>query len=324
VEINMKRFAHCLLLALAVALPAHGQQWPSSGPVSLLVANSPGSSPDAISRMVAAWMSKAFSQQFIVLNRPGANAIPASLAAARAKADGYTLFVAGSSTMTRNLSLLKSLPYHPERDFTPVATIVDSVPIVLVVNPAIPVSSVRELIAYAKANPKKISYSASGGLSPIVGELLSKRAGIQLIQVRYKETPLAIHDTVSGVVAATLMTLPDIEGLAKSGKLRVLAVVARERFPVMPDVPTVSETVPGVDQEGGFYLVGPAGLPSDIVQRLNREVDRFVKEPETQKRMHAYGFAARGAGTPEALAEFIRTENAEFGQVVQELGLARQ
>jgi tripartite-type tricarboxylate transporter receptor subunit TctC len=313
-----------LALVLALCAPAHAQVWPAAGPVSIVVANSAGSSPDIMCRVMAEWLTRALGQQFIVVNRPGGNAIPATLAVTRAKPDGYTLYMAGNSAVTRNQYLLKSVPYDPERELTPVAMIIDSAPLVLLVHPSVPATNVAEFLAFAKANPRRIMYSASGQLSPIVGELISRRAGVQLVQVRYKETPLSINDAVSGVVNMTLQALTSIEPLVKSGKLRMLAVIARERFPVIPDVPAFSETVPGIDLDGIFYMMGPAGLPQAIVTRLNQEIDRFQKDDEVRRRMQAYGFAARGARTPEYVRDFIRAESESFGKIARELGLVAQ
>jgi tripartite-type tricarboxylate transporter receptor subunit TctC len=271
--------------------------------------------------MAADRLSKALGQSVVVELRAGGQGIPAAETTARAAPDGYTLLQAGSNTLTSNMYLMKSIPYDPTKDFSAVAMVVESAPFVLAVHPGLGVSTMPELAALARKQPGKLSYAVSASLGPILGQWLMKVANIDMVLVPYKETMQSAQDTVSGLTQMVIIANPSIEPLVRAGKLRVIAVTSARRFPGLESVRTLAEDFSGFNLAGWFVLVGPAKMPGEIVQRLNREVDAFVREPESQKRMTAFGFIASGAMTPAAVDEFLGTERDKWRRIVKEVGL---
>jgi tripartite-type tricarboxylate transporter receptor subunit TctC len=322
----MTRTTRCILL-LAFALPfgqSQAQSWPQAGPVTILSSNSAGSTPDIVARMAAQALSDALKQQFIVENKPGGRSVIATVAAARAKPDGYTLYLSGNTAMTANEFLLKNLPYDPDRDFDPVAMVVDSAPLLLSVYKNVPAKTVDELIALAKKSPGKLTYAVSGTLPPIMAQLFLHSAGVKMREVRYKQTSLAVQDTVSGRVDMTLLGLPSLGGYVKDGTVRVLATLSRERSPFLPGVPSINEKFPGIAMEGWFVLLGPKGIPAEVATKADKVLDAYLKKPETLKRLYQLGLSTRGAQNPEAVREFIRSERARWAKVVKVLGIKAQ
>ena len=311
-------------LALAVLLisSASGiaQSWPNK-PVRLIVPNAPGSSPDIVARLIAERLSTTLGQSFIVDLRAGGQGIPAAEMVARAAPDGYTLLQSGQNLLASNLYLMKSIPYDPSRDFTPIAMVVESAPFVLAVNPATGARTMPDLAALARSQPGKLSYAASASLGPILGQWLMKVAGINMVLVPYKDTMQSAQDTITNLTQMVIIAQPSVDALVRAGKLRIIAVSSGRRFPGLDDVPSLSEHYPGFQLAGWFVLSGPSKLPPEIVQRLNREVDAFIKEPATQKRMTSFGFIASGALSPAALDEFLRTERDKWRRIVQDVGL---
>ncbi len=314
-------FGRLLVAALCcISLAVSAQTWPVK-PVRWLIPNAAGSSPDIVARMITERFARTFGQPFVVENRPEGLGLPAAEAVAHAPPDGYRLLQAGQNTLTSNLYLFKSLSYDPVRDFTPIAMVVDSAPYVLAVNPSTGARTMPDLAALAKARPGKLSYGVSATLGPIVGTWLMKVAGIDMIQVPYKETMQSAQDTLSNLTQMVIIAYPSIEALAKAGKLRVIAVTSGRRFPGLDDVPALAEHYQGFQLAGWFCLVGPRGLPEEIVQRLNREVDVFLKDKEVQNRMTGFGFIATGGQSPEAVSQFVGTERDKWRRIVQDVGL---
>jgi tripartite-type tricarboxylate transporter receptor subunit TctC len=310
--------------ALLCASGAIAQTWPS-GPITVYISNSPGSSPDILLRTLNERLTRSLRQQFIVVNRAGANGIPAVLAVTRAQPDGNTLLFAGNSQLNANVFLVKDLPYDPDRDLAPIGMVVDSAPMVVAAHPSLKANTMAELIALAKAQPGKLSYGAAGSLSPIVGEVLNRAAGMNILQVPYKDTAQSMNETVAGMTQLNYQALPTVEPFFRAGKLKYLAVTSRKRFPAIPDVPTVSETLPGfAPLEGWFVMLGPAGMPADRIRIVNREIDAALKDPEVNARMAAFGFAGSSAGTPESAREFIRSGREQWQKIVKDLGLKAQ
>jgi tripartite-type tricarboxylate transporter receptor subunit TctC len=247
-------------------------------------------------------------------------------AAARAAPDGYTLFLGPSSVMATNIYTVKSLPYDPRHDFTAVAMLVDSAPFVIAANPNLPVTTLAELIAYAKAEPGKLSYAVvtSSAYASIIGQLLMKRAGIEMVQVPYSSNAQAVADTIAGTVPLLISAAVVIDGFVRAGKLRNIVVTSHRRFPGSENLPTLDETIPGFVLDGWFTILAPAGTPADIVARLNHEIDLFLKDPEVLQKFHALGISTSGADTPQRTAEFIRAEQERWGKIVQELDIQPQ
>jgi tripartite-type tricarboxylate transporter receptor subunit TctC len=309
----------CLWPALCVA-----QAWPERGPVSIVSSNSAGSTPDVIARMVAEGLERALKQRFIVENRPGGNSIIATMAVARAKPDGYMLYLTGNSAMAANPHMLKSLPYDPQKDFTPITMVIDSAPLLMVAYPGLPVSSVADLVKLAKAKPGQLTYGASGSLAPLIGEMLNKDAGIRIRQVRYKDTAQSVQDTVAGRTSVNYLGKTNALPLLEDKKLKLIAVAGRTRISLMPDVPALEEDYPGIAVEGWFALLGPAGLPEDIGQRIRKVLDPFLKSADVAKRLGELGLESRGALSPKETSDFIRSEHERWGRIVKELGIKPQ
>ena len=314
----------CAVLAIGIA-PALAQQWPTR-PIRLICSTSPGQAPDIVARLFAERVSHTLGQQVYVENLPAASGLLGAQTAARAAPDGYTLFLGPATVMALNMHTFKSLPYDPVRDFTPVGIVNDSGPYVFAVNPEVPAKNLGELIAYAKANPGKLTYgvATSGAFGPLIGQLFAKRAGIDIVQVPYSVNAQAISDTVAGTIQMMLTATPSIEGNLRSGKLRALAVTSAQRMPSHNDIPAASETLPGFVIDGWFVVVAPARTPADIVMRLNREIEAFDKDPEVLTRFATLGMGISQALSPQATGEFIRAEQDHWGRIVKELGLKPQ
>lgn len=308
----------CLLSGAAI-----GQAYPLKS-VRFIVPNGAGSSPDVVARLVAERLSRRLGQQFLVENNIAGAGLVGAQQAAKAAPDGYTLFMGSASAMASNLVMFKSLPYDPTRDFVPVAGLVDNGPYVLAVHPDVPVKTFSEWVALAKARPGKLSFAADAGLAGIVGKWLNKTAGIDVVHVPYKAIPPSIQDTAGGRVEMILISPIAIAPFTSSGKLRTIAITSAKRFPGMENIPTIAETLPGFQIGGWFLLAAPAGTPGDIVQRLNHEVDVYLKEPEIIERLRNFGFSTSGAGTPQSLQEFIRSEQARWVQIAREVGVEPQ
>ncbi len=317
--------ATALALVCVCASSAFAEDWPSR-PIRLIVPTGPGLGADVLARVMSERLSRQLGQQMFVENIPGAAGMIGGQAAARAAPDGYTFYFGLAAALSSNLVLFKSVPYDPERDFTPVAMVSESGPFVISVNPEQPFKTLAELIAYAKANPGKLSYGidASSGYQAVIGQLLTARAGINLVQVPYRSTAQVIQDTASGTIQLMISSVTPVEGMARSGKLRRLAITSAQRFPGLDDLPTVAETLPGFRIDGWLAVVAPAGTPAPIVARLNKEINAFIDEPETQKRLTALGFMTKSAGTPDSVAAFIRSEIVSWRALAKELNITPQ
>jgi tripartite-type tricarboxylate transporter receptor subunit TctC len=302
--------------------PAQAESWPSR-PIRMIVPTGPGLGTDILARLLADGISRTLGQQVFVENIPGASGILGAQAAARATADGYTLFLANASTFTSNMFMLKSLPYDPMHDFTPVAMATDRSPFVLSVNPQLPVKSLPELIAYGKAQPGKLSYGvdATSGYGIVVGRLINRRAGIGMVEVPYRATAQLLQDTAAGTVQAMISSFAPVVAFAQAGKLVRIALTSAQRFPGAEDIPTVAETVPGIELDGWLVVVAPAGTDAGIVARLNRDIREFLQRPELRQRLNSLGLALSGANTPETTRAFIAREQAQWRSLAQELEL---
>jgi tripartite-type tricarboxylate transporter receptor subunit TctC len=323
----VKLLARALLVcALALlAAPANAQSWPSR-PVKLIVPTGPGAATDVMARLVADGVSRTLGQAVVVENIPGASGILAHQAAARAAPDGYTLLFTNTSGMAINLISFKQLPYDPTRDFTAVALVCSLAPQMLSVNAELPVASVGELISYAKANPAKLSiaFDTTAGAAAFGAKLFNKRAGLGLVEVPYRSAAQMTQDVASGINPVMMSSPAAANAVVQSGKVRRLAVTSGKRFPALPDLPSLSETIPGLVMNGLFSIVAPTGTPAEVVARLNREIARYLEGADVQQRLLALGLATEGAGTPENAAQTIRREQELWRAVAQELGVEPQ
>jgi tripartite-type tricarboxylate transporter receptor subunit TctC len=323
VVLSISRSALALLLLMAFM--AQGQTWPTK-PVRIISPFSPGSATDVASRLLSAKLTTALGQPFVVENIPGASGIPGAQTAARAAADGYTVFFAPASNLVSNPLLFKSLPYDPARDFAAVAMVVDSGPFIISVNPDVPVTNLAELIAHIKSQPGKHAYAVdvSSGFGVILGKWFAKTASLDIEEISYRTNAQAIQDTVSGRTLMLVSSVPAADPMARAGKLRRLAISSSRRFPGLNDLPTMAETVPGLALEGWFALMVPTGTTPQIIERLNREVDRALSDPTISQRLLSIGLATSGAGTPQSTTEFIRLERERWNQIVKVIGLEPQ
>ena len=315
----MTRWTLALLLA-AVATGAGAQGYPNK-PIRIVVPFPAGGATDILARAAAQKLTEAWGQPVLVDNRPGAGGNIGSELVARAAPDGYTLEMGTVGTHAINASLYAKMPYDHVKDFAPVI-LVASVPNVLVVNPAVPVNSVQELIAYARANPGKLNFASSGSGTSIhlSGELFKVMAGVQMTHIPYKGSAPALQDLIAGQVQLMFDNLPPSLPQIKGGKLRALAVTSTARAPALPDVPTVAEAgLPGFEASSWFGILAPAGTPPEIIAKLNAEIAKWLASPEAREKMLALGANAAG-GAPEDFAKHIAAETAKWQKVVKASG----
>ena len=311
-------------LATALLLVAGGsaaQGYPTK-PLRIIVAYTPAGTTDILARTVGQKMSEAWSQPVIVDNRPGANGNIGTALAAHATPDGYTILMATSATHSINNTLYPDLSWDAVRDFAPVS-LVALVPNLLVVNNSLPVRSVKDLIAYAKANPGKLTHGSpgNGSTSHLSMELFKSITGTRMIHVPYKGSAPVLADLMGGQISLTMDNIPVYLPLAKAGKIRALAVGSRKRAPAAPEIPTAEEAgVPGLVAVAWFGLVAPARTPSAIVSQLSRETARILKLPDVHKRLTELGAEPVG-GTPQEYATFIQSEIRKWRKVIQDAGV---
>ena len=317
------RSVTCIVTSIAALMvqPVVAQTYPVK-PIRILIAQAPGSATDNVSRVLSSRLAEQMGQQFIIEARPGAGGAVGTEAAARAPADGYTLFMANNSTHGSNPAVYKKLPYDAIKDFSPIILIA-STPYVLTAHPSLPVKTVKELVALAKKRPGELNYGSAGNGSThhLSGELLNMMAGIKLVHVPYKGTTPALTGLVSGEVSVMFFTVVGIEPHAKSGRARVLAVTTPKRAPLMPELPTMAEAgFPGFEVTSWFGLLAPAGTPAAVVSRVNAETTKALALPEVSGALKKLGFDAVG-GTPEQFASHIKSEVERFTKLVKATGI---
>jgi tripartite-type tricarboxylate transporter receptor subunit TctC len=314
-----------MLLAAQANAQTNMQTWPSR-PIKLIVPTGPGAATDVMARLVADAVGKTIGQPVVVENMPGASGILAHQAAARAAPDGHTLLFTNTSGMAINLISFKQLPYDPTRDFTPVAVVCSLGPQMLSVNASLPVATVTDLIAHAKADPGKLSiaFDNTAGAAAFAAKLFNKRAGLGLVEVPYRSAAQMIQDVAGGINQVMMSSIAAANPVVQAGKVRRLAVTSGKRFPGLPDLPSLQETVPGVVMDGFFAVVAPAGTPAEAVDRLSREIGRYLEGRDIQDRLLSLGLATEGAGTPERTGEIIRKEQAQWRALAQELDIQPQ
>ena len=314
-----------MLTAAGLALAATGasaQPYPSK-PITIVVPFAAGSGTDSIARIIGQYLQNALNQSVVIENKVGASGVLAATSVARAAPDGYTLLMATNSTHSANPHLFKSLSYDPVKDFAPVAR-AGSYVFMLVVNPEVPAKTLPELVAYAKANPGKLTYASGNTTGIVAGETLKSKAGIDVLHIPYKSTPPAINDVLGGRVSMMFIDLaPGLEHV-RAGTLRPLAVTTRERSALLPDLPSLSEAgIPGYDVTSYAALFAPAGTPKDIVDRLNAEVQKIIANPDAKARIAITGFDAF-SGPPETLATFVQSELVNWGKLIKDAGIEPQ
>lgn len=313
-----KAMMFCMVL---LWLPfAAAQSYPGK-PVRVVVPFPPAGGTDLFARTVAQKLSTVLGQQIIVDNRSGAGGMIGSESVARAAPDGYTLLITSSSTHSINPHLTRKPLYDPLRDFAPVIVIA-SAPNVLVVHPSLPVRTVKELIALAKARPGQINYASngSGTLSHLTGELFKLQAGINMQHIPYKGGPPAVTDLMAGQVSALFAAFPTVFGQVRAGRLRAVAVTGARRAAAAPDLPTMSDTLPGFESSQWWGMFAPAATSSAIISRLNSETARFLGDADVRERFASDGAEPMG-GSPRVFADFLRADHEKWGKVVRETGI---
>ena len=309
------------VLVLAQAASAWAQADYPNRPVRMLVGFPPGQATDVVAREIAQKLTESMGQQFLVDNRPGAGGMVGSDLAAKAPADGYTLLMSSSGPLAVNPGLYSKLPYDPAKDFAPI-TLTAMVPLFLVANPSFPPNTVRELVAYAKANPGKVSYASGGNgvTNHLAMEMFKSVASVYMVHIPYRGGPPALTDLIGGQVSVMFETGPGALPFVKTGKLKALAVGSTARSSAVPSLPTVAESgLPGFDAVAWIGLLAPRGTPQAIITRLNTEVTRILKLPEIRERFLALG-AEPVNNTPEQFGAYIQAETVKWGKAIKASG----
>ena len=295
------------------------QAWPAK-PVRLLVANSAGAATDVAGRVFADLLSKRTGLAIAVENRPGGDGLIGAQAVVGSAPDGYTLFFASQSTVAIDPNLHKTMPFDPVRDFTAIAVICDDTgPTAIFANPSLPFTNLAGMVEYARANPGKLAYGSTVPLFTMLGEWIEHRANVKLTEVRYKTTPQATQDALGGVVPIYITAYGPMEQNVKAGKLRVLAVTVRQQD--IAHIPTVAETFPEFSMIGSIFLLGPAKMPGDVVQRINAETSAVVKDPKFNETLKPLRWQnLEGARTPQGTVDYIRVQRERWGKFIAETG----
>lgn len=309
----------CILAASLVWAPVSAQPFPNK-PVRLILPVGSGTPSDLRARQIAAGFTEVFGQNLVVDNRPGANGFIAAEAAARAPADGYTLFMGNFFTHAYNPWLFRKMPYRDVEDFIPL-TLVGGSPLMMAVNPQLPVRSLAELVALAKAKPGELNYGSGARATDVVMHQFKRATGINVVGVPYKTSGADLADAIAGHVQITFNYWSVLEPLAKSGKLRVLAAAAPTRLVAVPDVPTFAESgMPGVEMFGWVGIFALAGTPPDIVDRLQKGVAQILHAPALRDEITRSG-AIVGGNSAQEFSAFVRTDRARTGQALTEAGI---
>jgi tripartite-type tricarboxylate transporter receptor subunit TctC len=305
------------------ATAALAQAYPNK-PIKLIVPFAPGGFTDVVARILGQKLSISLGQPFVIENKAGAGSTIGTDFVAKAAPDGYTLVMV-STTHVISPAIYAKLPYDPIKSFTPVSKLVDSA-YVLMVNPKVPVNSVADYIALAKAQPDKIHYASSGNGSSqhLMGGMFAAMTGTKLIHVPYKGSSGAASDLVAGVVESSFAGVPNAMAQVPAGRLKALAVTTAKRIPQLPDVPTMQEAgVPGYEASVWLGLLAPAGTPKEIVARLNAEIAKVMSAPDTKKELYAAGVES-DISSPEALGSLMSREMERWGKVIKDAGISMQ
>jgi len=292
-------------------------------PITLIIPFGPGSVSDSAARIVAQYLGQRLGQPIVVESKPGAGGLLAAQNVVRAAPDGYTLFLTTNSTHSAAPGLFKNVPYDQEKDFTPISR-VGGFPSVIVSNPNQPFKTIKEMVAYAKANPGKLSYGHGNSTGQISGEVMKQRTGIDMVRVPYVSNPQAATDLMAGHLP--LMVVDFSNGIAniKAGKMRPLAVLTRERSAALPDVPTLHETVmPEFDLIAWAGMFGPAKMPADIVKVLSEELGKVLNDPEVRKRLEATGAEVEYQSASQFTA-YLKNELVKWTSLIKAAGIEPQ
>lgn len=308
-------------LGLLVSWPSHAQNTPyPARPVKFIVPITPGGSNDVVARVIAQKLTEQWGQAVTVDNRPGAGMNLGADLVAKSAPDGYTWLLGANNIFVTNPHVGKT-PFDVFKDFTPISQVA-LVPFVLVVHPSVPAKNVAELVAYAKANPDKLNYGSSGNGSPqqLASEMLNHAAGIQMQHVPYKGAVPAITDLLGGRIQVFIGAVNSLLPHIKEGKLRLIAGAGGKRFAAFPDVPAIAETVPGVALDVWLGVFMPAGVPKDVVTKVNADIARVLQLPDVKANLSGQGIET-APSSPEALAATIKDDYARWGKVIREANI---
>jgi tripartite-type tricarboxylate transporter receptor subunit TctC len=314
-----------LFLIAAAGLVATGPACAQSGPtrpLRIVVPFPPGNGTDILARLMAPKMTAAMRQPVIVENRGGANGMIGAEAVARAAPDGATILFTSPSTHVTSIFLSKNLSYDPIKDFTPITAAVEPVT-VMTINPSLPVNSVKELIAYAKANPGKLNYSSPGvgAVFHMSGELFKLGAGVDIVHVPYKGASPALAGVIAGEVSIGFNSLASVLPHMRSGKLKVLAVLEAKRYPGLPEVPSIGEALPGFEKPASWFgLFGPAGLPAPVLARLHDELVASLRDPDVRSKIDELAMSVI-ANTPEQFSVMLKSGIDQYGRLIKAAGI---
>jgi len=312
----------CFMLAFAPlpAVAADAQTYPAK-PIRIIVPFPAGGIADVMSRVFGQKFTDSWGQPVVVDNRAGAGGNIGADLVAKSPPDGYTLVMGSIGTHSVNVSLFSKLPYDPVRDFTPVALVIKSDNL-LVVHPSLPVKTVKEVIALARAKPGQLVYASAGNgtAGHLAGELFKLLAKIDIVHIPYKGNVPSITDLIGGQTSMTFATLPTVLPQVQAGRLRAIAVTGAQRNPALPDVPTVAATLPGFEVTNWVGIFAPAGTPADVIAKLNAEIMRIMKLPEVQMRLDNEG-AKFTPNTPAEFGAFQKSEIAKWAKVIKESGV---
>lgn len=317
--------AACGLALVASVGAAAAQAWPSAKPITMVVPFPPGPALDLVARLVAGKVGPAIGQTIVVENRVGANGTIGSNMVARAAPDGYMLLAATAGTHVTAVHLMKNLPYDAVKDFTPIVAAVEPVTC-LAVSSTLPVNSVPELIAYAKAHPGELSFGSSGvgSVFHLMGELFNETAGVNITHVPYRGVAPAMQDVAGGHIAMTFISVSNALGPAQQGRAKILAVLEPTRYAGLPDVPSMSEIIPAFRKPSTWFgFFGPPGLPQPIVTRLNSEMVKALKAPDAAPTLQKNGLTVIG-GSPADFAALLKNGIERFGAIIKRAGLQPQ
>ena len=312
--------AHLAFTLALVPVLAAAQAWPSKS-VKMVVPFAAGGATDVVARLLAQKLTEEWGQSVVVENRVGAGGNIGGDAVAKSPPDGYTLLMASGAIVIAGPHMYKSLPYDPTRDLVAITNVATG-PQVIAVTPSLPVKDLGELIAYAKANPKKLNYGSAGigAQTHLAAENLAQAAGIELTHVPYKGESAALTDLMGGQIQLVTANLSAALALAREGKIRALAVTSRERNPALPDVPAAAETVPGFENSGWFGLLAPAGTPKEVIEKIYRDSAKIALSEEFRGKLAQLGMVPV-ANSPAEFSASNRRESARWERVIRERGI---
>jgi len=314
--------AVCHWFAAAVATAQTAGDYPNE-PISLVVPFSPGSGTDAVARLVASQLSQRLGQPVVVDNKAGASAQIGAAHVAKAKPDGYTLFMTTNTSHSANPHMFKTLRYDPIRDFTPIAR-VGELPFALIVNPSVPTNTVQALIEHVRANPNKLAYGTPNSTSLVAAETLKYMTQTQMISVPYKSSPQALTDLVGNQIQIYVADLGSSWGTLKTDRVRTLGVTSAKGSSLLPDVPAIGQALPGFDLTSWNGIFGPAGLPREIVDRLNTALQDILRDPAVQQQLGQIGFEVWPTSTPAEFAVYVQEQLNLWGMLIRQAGITPQ